>query len=1168
MLARLSELFSPATPKPAPGSLDVLNLSVDDIGPVVELAEEIFKECQAAFDKDALRRAIMLLRHAALAWLSTDRKLRPCLLFLCGMHQRQFILSGCDDPAESAVIYLLQGACRGPVDLVNLTPILTMGETLGYECAPTTLKCQAGKSYARFLQSMNTSESSLDTVIFLLRQVLYPAPNHGKALALLCRTLLIRSDIKQKREAAEDVIPLLRRLYALQPNRQVLFCMGLLGQGTNEKEIMEISRTRAASQKEALELLKSGCIQLMSAADSLSQINAAISLLHRAEAQLSWGHHDRAELMITLAAALLQRYRCQGNSIDLEWAINLNQDVLRLDSELVSPTSHAAALTNLAIAYRAHMTQSGDLKYLEKIIQLHSEALAIRAPPHPEHINSLTNLAIAIRERYMQYGDISDLKRAIQLQHTAADLPMAEIPWADRGAPFSNLAISLKDLSLKELNPSYLDESIQLHEKALVFRPVPHRERASSLDGLGLSLVQRFHSTGTVTDLDRAVEIFRESLVLHSGAHPDRQGTLPNLALSLLTRFDERGEDVDLDNAIGLHRQSLALASASNLNRFASQNNLAFALLRRFQARKDTKDIDDACHLCGEALKQLTPSHPSLVNAHTNLGYALRVRHEHLGGASDIQDCIQHHRTALDLTPDGHPYRGLMLDSLATSISKTMKHNEGYNTYFESARDMFQESLALCPNPHPHRSYSLLNLAVLLMRRHTQFPDPELVDAAMEAFREASEYSVSSVRCRFHASRFWAMYADLHEHPSVLAAYSTALELLPQMVLLGSNVSAQLKNFDSFEVRSIVSEAAACAVRLSNLEKAVEFIEAGRSVFWQQGLQLRTSLDDLHRADPELGARAADLMRKLDRGSHRQPQQLPAESADHMMYDAESKRLRELNSEWLKTLDQIRSKEDFHDFLRPKTFTTLKAAASNVNGFVVILNINTHAFTGTALILDGSANIRTVTFKDSDINSAHLLLRQCMYNSVLKSLLLNKDMLGGKVGMQQILEKVMSGIQQEQSTQLVEKPEKDDGLIPEESIQFMQQSEHFTRLVGTPEKDEGLTLEESMQFILAELWNTIVEPVIRELKLEKSANPPRICWCPTGPLAFLPIHAAGIYSGSQTDCVHDYAISSYTPTVTALLPSVSTKKPSPFKMTVVIEPKAHSQNYLPSVKAE
>ena len=47
----------------------------------------------------------------------------------------------------------------------------------------------------------------------------------------------------------------------------------------------------------------------------------------------------------------------------------------------------------------------------------------------------------------------------------------------------------------------------------------------------------------------------------------------------------------------------------------------------------------------------------------------------------------------------------------------------------------------------------------------------------------------------------------------------------------------------------------------------------------------------------------------------------------------------------------------------------------------------------------------------------------------------------------------------------------------------------------------------------------------------------RIWWCATGPLAFLPIHAAGIYAASVTKAGHtlsDFAISSYIPNVRAL----------------------------------
>jgi CHAT domain-containing protein len=48
---------------------------------------------------------------------------------------------------------------------------------------------------------------------------------------------------------------------------------------------------------------------------------------------------------------------------------------------------------------------------------------------------------------------------------------------------------------------------------------------------------------------------------------------------------------------------------------------------------------------------------------------------------------------------------------------------------------------------------------------------------------------------------------------------------------------------------------------------------------------------------------------------------------------------------------------------------------------------------------------------------------------------------------------------------------------------------------------------------------------------------PRLHWCSTGDFAFLPIHAAGIYEGPVSDrvCCSDYVVSSYTPTLSALL---------------------------------
>ncbi|CAG8675454.1 5059_t:CDS:1, partial [Acaulospora colombiana] len=79
---------------------------------------------------------------------------------------------------------------------------------------------------------------------------------------------------------------------------------------------------------------------------------------------------------------------------------------------------------------------------------------------------------------------------------------------------------------------------------------------------------------------------------------------------------------------------------------------------------------------------------------------------------------------------------------------------------------------------------------------------------------------------------------------------------------------------------------------------------------------------------------------------------------------------------------------------------------------------------------------------------------------------------------------------------------------------------------------------------------------------------PRIWWCTTGPLAFLPIHAAGIYDLDLEDSqLSDYVISSYTPTLSNLL-SPQIPASIPFKLLSVVQPSAPGTTHIPSTKTE
>ncbi|KAI0030245.1 CHAT domain-containing protein, partial [Vararia minispora EC-137] len=80
----------------------------------------------------------------------------------------------------------------------------------------------------------------------------------------------------------------------------------------------------------------------------------------------------------------------------------------------------------------------------------------------------------------------------------------------------------------------------------------------------------------------------------------------------------------------------------------------------------------------------------------------------------------------------------------------------------------------------------------------------------------------------------------------------------------------------------------------------------------------------------------------------------------------------------------------------------------------------------------------------------------------------------------------------------------------------------------------------SLKPLLSTLWTRVVEPILAALGLssadpELPLHPPRIIWCASGPLALLPLHAAGIYDGDQKRRAFEYATHSYTPSLSALL---------------------------------
>ncbi|KAJ2920446.1 hypothetical protein H1R20_g16648, partial [Candolleomyces eurysporus] len=90
--------------------------------------------------------------------------------------------------------------------------------------------------------------------------------------------------------------------------------------------------------------------------------------------------------------------------------------------------------------------------------------------------------------------------------------------------------------------------------------------------------------------------------------------------------------------------------------------------------------------------------------------------------------------------------------------------------------------------------------------------------------------------------------------------------------------------------------------------------------------------------------------------------------------------------------------------------------------------------------------------------------------------------------------------------------------------------------------------------LLGALWKEVVKPILdalgfSRLELSSETELPRIWWCPTGPVSFLPLHAAGIYRGKDSDNILNYAVSSYTPSIALLADRVKNNNPTDQKVS-------------------
>ncbi|KAI9569442.1 CHAT domain-containing protein [Boletus coccyginus] len=844
-----------------------------------------------------------------------------------------------------------------------------------------------------------------------------------------------------------------------------------------------------------------------------SDLEDAISAFRSAIDLTPHDHPNKPACLHNLGNSFLARFKHLGELSDLEDAISRLRDAADL-----TPHGHhnkPSYLNGLGNSSITRFERFGDLSDLEDAISRFRDAVDLS--PHglldkPGYLNNLGNSLIA---RFERLGKLCDLEDAISTLSDAVGLTSQGHP--HRAGYLNNLGSTFLARFERLGELSDLEHAISMLRDAVDLAPHGHPHKPGRLNYLGISLRARFERLGELSDLEDAISTLRDAVDLTPHGHPHKPGHLSNLGISFLTRFERLGELSDLEHAISRQRDAVVLTPHGHPQKPACLNNLGNSFRARFERLGELSDLEHSISILRDAIDLTPHDHHDKPSRLNNLGNCFRVRFERLGELSDIEDAILTMRDAVDLTSHGDPHKPGCLNNLGNSFF-TRFERLGELSDLEHAISRFRDAVDLTPHGHPDKPDRLNNLAKSFFARSGYLGDLNDVEQAISLYSHAASAPVGPTRIRFHASRKWISCARQIHHPSLLDACSVAIALLPQLAWIGLSLSHRY--YELMRGADVVREAAAAALDSGLAEIAVEWLEQGRSIVWGELFQLRSAYEELSSAYPDHARRLQQLGAALEHAGATREKSLSAlsERAPSAVHYAteflqqEADRHRALAIERDKLLHEIRSFPGFGRFLLHKEFSRLQASAHS--GPVVIINATENRCDALIVLADVDRVIHVPLPSFSFTRSANL-----------------QNVLGRLLGHARVI--------------------------------------RFDERMGKGATRGGISWES----LLSTLWNSVVKPVLDALAFSTPGDLSRVFWCPTGPLVFLPIHAAGFYDTPHMQPGHkvsDFVISSYIPTLSilALSPNPGVAPGGDPRLLAVRQPPSDGLSHLPGVATE
>lgn len=658
-------------------------------------------------------------------------------------------------------------------------------------------------------------------------------------------------------------------------------------------------------------------------------VNEAISLL-RQLALTGVTLHQTSMLV----RALLDRYRLDRDRSDLDRAIDICRYMLDNGPAQDPARGLLLHLLGQSLEHRFELTES--FADLDGAIEAHRAAAGL-LPANQDRSRLMAALGALLKRRYELRGDTAALDEAIRVTREA----MAQLDQHDpvRGEVLNLAGVVLRYQYEHTGEPAALSESVGLLRRSVEETGGHDRALARHRSSLAAALLRQFENTGDADLIDEAIGCLRRIVAETPAGSTELGGWLNNLAAALRERYTHFGDLGALLESIDLLRQAVTVTPADNAAHITYVWTHGIALQDLFDRTGDAQTAEEAVAAAREVLPRTVGNERA--NALSTLANALPQRSRATGDAADLRDAVALLDEAVRLTPFGDSGHARYLNNLSNVWMEEFKRAGDFAALDQAIVHLGRAARA-DPVPVPLRAQYQRRFGELLLIQYDRTQDRGALRAAAYAFAEAAANASARPLTRVLAADSQSAAAAAEDRwNEALAAAELSVELIPQVAT--RRLVRPDQEYGLARLSSVAADAAACALRVEDVTRAVRLLEQGRGVLLSQVLETHGDLSALREQHPELAQRLAYLNDQQDALDAVTASADPAGDRRHALV-----RQRDELVTYIRTLPR------FAGFFAPPSLEELLACAAD--GPVVLVNVSRHG--GDALVLRPDGVIR------------------------------------------------------------------------------------------------------------------------------------------------------------------------------------------------------------------